>query len=304
MESRFTGPAGSRLLLEALKEQQAVAHDDAIAAELAATVDVTLIPVGTELIRQGAGDNDGYFILAGALSIKVNNQEVAIRRARQHVGEMALIDPAAKRSASVVAIEETVVARISESDFSKVAERHPKLWRRVAQELSDRLRERGKHVRSPNPRPVVFLGCSVEGLRVAEEIQRGLAHTNAVSQVFTNDVFKPSHGTMEDLEKRISTADLAVLVLTPDDHVENEARGVDAMGPRDNVLLELGMCIGALGRQRTFFIHPRDSKVKMPTDLLGITPLTYVSADKQYLASMLGPAVTSIKDAITRLGPR
>ena len=42
--------------------------------------------------------------------------------------------------------------------------------------------------------------------------------------------------------------------------------------PRDNVVFELGMFIGALGHARTFLVQPLDAEVKIPTDLMGFTP--------------------------------
>jgi predicted nucleotide-binding protein len=88
---------------------------------------------------------------------------------------------------------------------------------------------------------VLFVGSSTKGLAVANEIQSGLSHDDFVVQVWTNNVFIPGHGTMEDLERRIQTLDFGVIVCTPDDTVINESRQINQAAPRDNVILELGM---------------------------------------------------------------
>lgn len=79
-------------------------------------------------------------ILSGCVSVVVHGHEVAQRAAGQHVGEMALIDPGAPRSASIVAIEDTMTASIGEPDFTELADHDPKLWRLLALELAQVIR--------------------------------------------------------------------------------------------------------------------------------------------------------------------
>src|SRR3712207_8203503 len=47
---------------------------------------------------------------------------------------------------------------------------------------------------------------------------------------------------------------ISVLVLTPDDLVQS--RSADLSGPRDNIVFELGLFMGRLGRGRTFILQP------------------------------------------------
>lgn len=304
MIRRFQGTHGAAALRQALLEQQCVGNDAAVADALLPHVELASFKTGERLMEQGATDNHIFLILGGRVSILVNGREMAIRSGRQHVGEMALIDTSAKRSATAIALEETVVARVPEPAFTVVATQYPKIWRCLALELGNRLRERTKYVLAPNPRPVIFIGSAAEGLKIAEQIQLGLSHADVVPQVWTNNVFTAAHGTMEDLEQRIRTADFGVLVCTPDDQVINAARGVDTVAPRDNVILELGMCIGAMGRKRAFLVRPRGVELKIPTDLLGITPIDYKADDPANLAAHLGPVCTQIKAAVEKEGPK
>ena len=122
------------------------------------------------VIRQGALDSDIYLIVSGRLSVQVNGREVAVRNSGQHVGEMALIDPRAVRSATIIATEPSVLAKITEPDFSRLARKYPQLWRRLAIELADRLRQRGRFHTPPNDIPHVFIGSSVERLLVAQNV--------------------------------------------------------------------------------------------------------------------------------------
>ena len=129
-------------LVESLQRQQIVQNDRAIAEKLANVSELLTfeaVASANILIKQGAPDSDLFLILAGRVSICVKGREMAIRQAGQHVGEMAMIDRSAPRSATVTAIEQTVVAKIKECDFSPIADKHPSLWRQLALELGSRL---------------------------------------------------------------------------------------------------------------------------------------------------------------------
>jgi CRP/FNR family cyclic AMP-dependent transcriptional regulator len=188
--------------------------------------------------------------------------------------------------------------------FTEIADKHPHMWRCLANELGKRLREREKFVDPPNPRPVVFIGSSAEGADIARAIQAGLSY-DGIIHVWTDNVFTASSGTMERLEEIIDSVDFGVLVCTQDDQIINVARGVDMQAPRDNVILELGMCIGSLGRKRAFFVKPRTRDLKIPSDLLGITPIDFEDdKDPKTLAARLGHVYTEIRNAIRDKGPK
>jgi predicted nucleotide-binding protein len=304
MINRFIGKSGAAARRQAILDQQCVNNDDQVADAILAKIKVATFKKGDKLMVEDGTDNDLFLIFGGRVSILVKGREMAIRVGGQHVGEMALIDTSAKRSATVIALEETVAAKIAEADFSAIANKYPTVWRRLALELGNRLRERSKHLQAPNPRPVIFIGSAAEGLTIAKQIQLGLSHAYVVPQVWTDNVFAAGKGTMEALEKRIKTADFGVLVCTPDDQVINVKRKVNTKAPRDNVILELGMCIGAMGRERAFLVRPRGVDLKIPTDLLGITPIDYTADDPANLAAHIAPVCTQIEQAVQREGPR
>ena len=229
----------------------------------------------------------------------MNGRELAIRQASQHVGEMAMIDTSASRCATVIAIEQTVVAKVTEKDFTPIANKHPLLWRQLALELGDRLRERGKHVKVPNPRPVVFIGSSKESLNPAREIQSLLSHDDLIPRPWP-DGFRPSATSIENLEREMADADFAILVVAADDVVESRGASLDA--PRDNVIWEHGFFSGGLGRGRVFVVKPRGLDLKLPSDWGGITILDYDPiGTPDDLPSRLGGAVHSIRKEINRL---
>lgn len=146
----------------------------------------------------------------------------------------------------------------------------------------------------PNSKKV-FVGSSTEGLPVAEAIQLGLDHAAEVT-IWHQGVFGLSRGTLEELVRASKNFDFAVLVLTPDDlTVHRESVNNSA---RDNVIFELGLFIGTLGRDRTFIIYPRDNQPRLPSDLAGVTSLTYRTRSDNNLRAAVGPACTEIKEVI------
>ena len=136
----FKGPEGSLHLTSALMSQPLVRDED-LAAAIEPYLKLDEIFAGTNLIKQGATDTDLFLILSGAFSVAINGCVVARKKAGEHVGEMAVVDPLTPRSASVIATSDSVVARITEADFSALADRYPRLWRRIALELASRLRD-------------------------------------------------------------------------------------------------------------------------------------------------------------------
>ncbi len=300
MISRFCGKEGRNRLIFALRKQIVVHDNESLSMELADQAELIQLESGETLIAQNNIDNELYFILSGRLSIIANGREVAIRNSGQHVGEMALIDPSARRSASVIAIEQTVVAKISEPTFTALADRYPRVWRLIAEELCERLRQRNRLVVSPNPRPYLFIGSSKESLPIAQTIQSNLDRDNLIVRLWTDGVFGASQFPIIELEKQIREADFAALVLGPDDEVLSRNERSDA--PRDNVVFELGLFMGALSHERTFMIIPREYNIKIPTDLLGLTPLDYRSGDSNDLPSLLGPVCAELRRIINRVG--
>ena len=278
MIDRFKGAENRDRRVEVLQRQQIVQHDKEIAEQLADVAELVQLEATSPdniLIEQNSPENDLYLIVTGRVSVRINGREVAIRRSGQHVGEMAMLDVSATRCATVTALEQTVVARIKERDFTRIANAHPSLWRQLALELCNRLRERSKYIKAPNPRPVIFVGSSAEQRHIAYEIRDILSHENMLPKVWTDDLFRPSATSIENLERELEGADFAVLVVTADDVVES--RDIKKAAPRDNVIWEHAFFTGGLGRERVFIIKPRGADLKLPSDLLGVTPLEYDS---------------------------
>jgi hypothetical protein len=152
---------------------------------------------------------------------------------------------------------------------------------------------------APTVRPVVFVGSSTEGLELANMIQLILDTNNDV-ELWTQGVFGLTQGTLESLVSAIPRFDFAILVLTADDLLIS--RGTEKQTARDNVLLELGLFMGGLGRDRTFIVYDRENRPNLPSDLAGVTAATFRRHASGNLRTSLGAPCTEIEQAIKSRG--
>ncbi len=298
---RFKGPGRVKRLTDALAEQFMLGGNTEIASSLARRVTVKQLSWRSTLITQGDEDSDLAFILSGSVEIVVNGHTVATRRAGSHVGEMALLDPLSRRSATVRAAEDTVVATIPEREFGKIGSKYPQLWRRLALSLAERLRERAKFHRPPNQQPAVFIGSSSEGLSIAECLHRSLRRGSIVPRLWSDGVFECSQTAIEDLTKTAAESDFAILVLTKDDLTTS--RAAKKHSPRDNVVFELGLFMGSLTRSRTYILAPTGLDIKIPTDLLGLNLLLYADTEAP-ISKRIRTPLKAIRRQISNYGPR
>lgn len=221
---------------------------------------------GQIVTKQGDAGEHSYFILKGTLAVLVNGRKVAERCAKECVGEMSVLDPTQNRCATLIATEDVHVLRIKSVLMEKLLDENISIVRQVARELCVRLRERSKYHECPNITPRIFIGSSSEGLSIANRLSDRI--TGVTVSLWNKNVFGPSESNIEALVEQAKSCDFAILVLTPDDWVKS--RGKLKIAPRDNVIFELGLFMGAIGRSRTYLLTTTNT-MKLPSDLDGIT---------------------------------
>lgn len=149
-------------------------------------------------------------------------------------------------------------------------------------------------------KPQVFVASSVEGLDVAYAIQELLEY-HAECTVWNQGIFEPSSYAMVDLLERLKITDYGIFIFSMDDVVK--IRGEEAKIVRDNVILELGLFMGAIGQKNCFIVTPSsDEKIHLPTDLTGMMLLTYnPNRRDKNLKAALGPSVNKIRNVISEI---
>lgn len=149
-------------------------------------------------------------------------------------------------------------------------------------------------------RPCVFVGSSSESLDIVDAIHVQLS---GVCEVIPwNTVCAASQYPLESLTATVDYCDFAVMVLAAEDQLI--CRDTESLVPRDNVIFELGGYTYALGRDRTFVVVDGSRNIKLPSDIAGLTYLSYLPPAKGNLQAALGSACALIRQRIKALGPR
>lgn len=123
-------------------------------------------------------------------------------------------------------------------------------------------------------KPKLFIGSSKTSVTVARLIANRLENLDCAEvTVWDEGVFSLNKGFLERLLSVLIEFDFAVLIWGPDDFTES--MGQSKASPRDNVIFETGLFMGAVGRERVFIVCDQSIALKIPSDLEGITLASY-----------------------------
>lgn len=149
----------------------------------------------------------------------------------------------------------------------------------------------------------VFLGSSKESVRLVRWASKFLKEDLALDPVPWESrlAFPPGVGTLEALKDLVEEVDAAIIFVTADDLTKH--RGATKFTPRDNIIFESGLFLGALGVRRTHLVVQRGVDLRLPSDWAGITHEFFEETKKDpgiTLRHTLGTIADDLKD----LGPR
>jgi hypothetical protein len=115
-------------------------------------------------------------------------------------------------------------------------------------------------------KPKIFIGSSKAGIAIAEKVKSNLSTIGDCFIWNEPNVWEPNRSTFENLLRMVSYFDFGVFVATADDLTLTNDKIV--IEPRDNVILEMALFCGAMGRDKSFMLV--EEGIKIPSDFYGI----------------------------------
>jgi len=291
-------PDKNATLVESLLNQKLVMGDADIAEAIAQRAKVQKIAPGKVIIAQGGFDDTVYFILSGTFSVFVDECEVAQLTANDHVGEVAIVLPSLPRSATVIALEPSSVAKLSSAHFFELANLYPMIWHQLAKMFADRLYRRNALVKRTDETARVLIISSPEALKIAEAAEKHLACATLTCKIWTKGVFRTSPYAIESLEQQLDETDFAIVIATADDAVIPSVNLA-----HDDIIFELGLAVGRLGRHRAFLLDPnKTGDIHLP-DASGLVSIPCRPARGQDFTTRLKKVCTHLRKVFSDIGP-
>jgi len=294
---KFLGKNGPRKVLGSLLAQELVLHNHEVAQRISECLKLEGVSKGQRIITEMEDGQDALLmVLSGTFQLFVKGHPMAEIARGQAVGEFPVLFPGEKHRATVQALEDSVIGRLSGEDLEHLSLDHPILWKHMAKFIEERLIRSGQARPWVNKQPHIFIGSSSESLSVARKIKQALLKCSFTVSLWTDEqIFRLSRTYIESLEKAAQHHDFAILVFQGDDKVRSREKTY--MAPRDNVIFEVGLFMGQLGRERTILVGPESLDVKIPSNLLGLKKLNFSSPNQWRTVA------SAIQKHVTTLGP-
>lgn len=284
--------------INAMRRQAIVGGHRAVAAALVDAGTLVTFPPGGELMAQFGTDRDAYFLLSGAVELRVYGKLLPYgRKAGQVVGEFAAINFEVHRTATVVATEPVVALKCSPVALRAAGKIEPELWELLAIDLTRKIEQRNSLVSRSNERPVIFMVATEEQFGVAEELRLSLARDYEVMLWSDEDIHPPGSFELERLALAAAGADFAIMLAHPDDL--RRPRDCADLKACESIRFELGYLLSVVGRHRTVLLIPQGSGQGLPEEYKGMRPLTYPTLVASKPADVqLGPVVRQLRNLI------
>jgi hypothetical protein len=155
-------------------------------------------------------------------------------------------------------------------------------------------------------KPRLFIGSSSQRLPIARALKQMLADSAEIAVWDEAAELAIGDSILDGLIKVSVTYDFAILLFGRDDCTM--MGGVEIPTVRDNVIFELGLFMGQMGRGRAFWLSPQGAQAPhMASDLAGIVHLSYKegnTTDAEAIRASLAEPAGKIRSHVATLGLR
>lgn len=141
----------------------------------------------------------------------------------------------------------------------------------------------------------IIIFSSAENLSLAEAIQSMFYYKDYIVTLWTNNFFEISKPYISNFSDIRTDYDFAVILYSGDDKIKKRNKSYSIA--RDNVILELGMCISSFSLNRVIIV--KNEHVNLPSDLDGIQPINYSFNNDDNVNAVAGMIYSEINKYIT-----
>ncbi|MGD9829290.1 MAG: patatin-like phospholipase family protein [Hyphomicrobiaceae bacterium] len=108
--------------------------------ELGSRLETLTVPRGVDLVKEGEAADALFIVVSGRFEVVVSGRRTPVAKigAGSPIGEIAFF-AGGRRTATVVAIRDSLVLKLDRHEFERLCERLPALWRSVMATLGERL---------------------------------------------------------------------------------------------------------------------------------------------------------------------
>ena len=160
-----------------------------------AELDRLPIARGEVLMRQGEPADAIYFVVSGRFEVRIAGRDRAVAEIGpgSPIGEIAFL-AGGERTATVVAVRDSLVLRLGRAEFESLCQRVPRIWRTLTAALATRLADQTagrREIREPVPRTVTLIPAGPRPVpeRFVQLLAEGFAAEGRTQVVRSGNLF-------------------------------------------------------------------------------------------------------------------
>ncbi len=245
--------------------------DDRRAME--AELETMAVTRGATLMRQGEAADALYIVVSGRFQVHIRGRDGAIAEIGpgSPVGEIAFL-AGGERTATVIAARDSLVLRLGRTEFDRLCQRIPGIWRTLTATLAARLADAtagGRQTSEPLPRTIAVIPAGPKHVpeRFITLLGQAFAATGR-TRVLTSGTLADVIGPAGDLSSKQTTEALNALETSHDTVLYIANPELDAWGEKAIRQADLILRVGAAAAETSAAV-PENAHERFAAGLVG-----------------------------------